>query len=159
MRVNNDEANQPGLFSSQPQPEAKIVTPLPAKGAVTPKKIAWLNPSVLSDHPLNSQLFGQERLSKVEYLVLALSSGYDAGRAIKCGQRPDGGLAIIDGHRRKRVAEIVNCLVAVVVESFESEVDEVEEMVFSNLVKNRSYNRCGIGTAVKLIQLVNPRHV
>jgi hypothetical protein len=159
MRVKNDEANQLGLFPPQSQPETEMVVPLVTKRSVTPKRIAWFDPALLSDHPLNAQLFGRERLSNVEDLVLAIGSGYDAGRAIKCVQQPDGNLTIIDGHRRKRAAEIVNCQVAVIIESFKSEADEIEEMILSNLVKNRSYNRCGVGTAVRLIQLVNPRQV
>lgn len=159
MRVKSDRGNQLGLFSPASQPEAEIVIPLPIKRSVTPKKITWVDPRLLSDHPLNAQLFGHERLSNVEDLVVALSSGYDAGRAIKCVQRSDGSLMIIDGHRRKRAAETVNCLAAVIIQSFESEAEELEEMVLSNLVKNRSYNRLGIGTAVRLIQMVKPRHV
>ena len=107
MRVKNEEANQLGLFPSQSQPETGRVGPLETKRSVTPKRIAWLDPALLSDHPLNVQLFGRERLSNVEDLVLAIGSGYDAGRAIKCVQRPDGGLTVIDGHRRKRAAEMV----------------------------------------------------
>ena len=159
MGIKNDGADQLGLFSSSSLPEAVKVVSLPTKDLVTPKKTVWVNPSLLSDHPLNTQLFGDARLTNVEDLASALSSGYDSSRAIKCVQRPNGGLTIIDGHRRKRAAEIVNCQVAVVIQSFQSESDEIEEMILSNIVRNRSYSRCGIGTAVKLIQMVKPRQV
>jgi hypothetical protein len=150
---------QLGLFSSQAQPEAKEAASFSVRRSVNLKAIEWVAPSLLSDHPLNVKLFGGERLLNVDDLVLAMSSGYDISRAIKCVRRPDGRLIIIDGHRRKRAAEIIHCRVPVIVQHLESEADELEEMIMSNLVRNRSYKTCGLGTAVRLIQMVKPRNV
>lgn len=158
-QTKDESANQLALFVSPPQPEAEVVIPSTRKRSINSNTIRWVDAGLLADHPLNIKLFGQERLANVDDLVLAMGSGYDAGRAIKCVQRQDGSLTIIDGHRRKRAAEVLNCQAAVIVQSVESEADELEEMILSNLVRNRSYNTCGIGTAVRLIQMVKPRNV
>ena len=150
--------NQLALFSSQTQSEPKVGS-LRIGRESKHRSIVWVSPELLVDHYLNNELFGAERSSDIDELAISMRAGYDVHRPIKAVKRADGTVVIIDGHRRKRAAIAIKIKVPVIVQSFKSETEEREEMILCNLVRNRSYKSFGIGTAVRLIQLLQPSSV
>lgn len=154
-RPSKERGKQLGLFSENARTVVKEEVSK-VKRAAKPKPVVWVDPQLLLDHPLNAEYFGPERLIDIDDLVTSIGSGYDPDRPIKAVKREDCGLVIIDGHRRKRAALILNCKVPITIQSLENASEELQEMVLCNLVRNRSYQSCGIGRAVRLIQLINP---
>lgn len=144
---------------------ARKSTADPAQLALLPDmrahSVEWLSPAELSDHPANVELFSEQRLAEVSDLTLSLTTGFDEQRPIKAVQRADGSFVIIDGHRRRRAAlHLKMDSVPVMLATFDND-DEREraEMITANLVRNHNYRTVGLGTSVRLIQMLHPRVV
>jgi hypothetical protein len=132
----------------------------PVRKPAARQEVMWVDPNLLDDHPSNVELFGEQRLHALDDLIISLDTGFDPNRPIKAVRRPDGSAVMIDGHRRRRAAlELGQERVPVLFSSFPDESEERLEMLTANLVRNRKYRSVGLGTAVRLVQLLRPREV
>jgi hypothetical protein len=124
-----------------------------------PQHIIWVPPTQLEAHPANIKLFGEQRLVEFTDLKLSLKTGFDPNRPIKIILR-EGRQIIIDGHRRQLAALFMGLrLIPVSLCHFNSEEEEVVEMITANLVRNHSHRSVGDATAVRLICQLRPRKV
>jgi hypothetical protein len=123
-------------------------------------EVHWINPESLVENPLSCELFGEKRLVNLGDLLKSLELGFDPSRPVSVVLRNERELVVIDGHPRKRAAmRLGMTAVPVVVISPDGAAAEREEMIRSNLVRNRKHSTVPIGTAVKLIQEIKPRDV